>query len=178
MTIQEAKDSDAGNVWQVHREAFGYDKEADLVKALLGDPTARPLYSFLSIHSGRAIGHVLFTSARLEGATTDVSLSILAPLAVIPGFQKQGVGGALIGHGLRCLADAGVELVFVLGHPDYYPRHGFMPAGARGFEAPYLIPRKHADAWMVQELRPGVIGTVSGRVRCAEMLNKPEHWRE
>ena len=49
------------------------------------------------------------------------------------------------------MAESGVELVFVLGHPDYYPRHGFKPAGALGFEAPYPIPDKNVNAWMVQK---------------------------
>ena len=103
---------------------------------------------------------------------------ILAPLAVIPDKQSRGVGGRLIREGLRLLSESGVELVFVLGHPEYYPRHGFKPAGALGFEAPYSIPDEHADAWMVQELCPGVIGRVSGKVMCADVLNQPEHWRE
>jgi putative acetyltransferase len=71
-----------------------------------------------------------------------------------------------------------VELVFVLGHPDYYPRHGFVPAGVLGFEATYAIEEKNAGAWMVQELRPGVIGAVNGRIVCADVLDRPEHWRE
>jgi putative acetyltransferase len=83
-----------------------------------------------------------------------------------------------IEKGLRHLTKTGVDLVFVLGHPEYYPRYGFKPAGHLGFEAPYPIPDEHADAWMVQALRPGVIGSVSGKVRCADELNMPEHWRE
>ena len=76
------------------------------------------------------------------------------------------------------LKQSGVELVFVLGHPDYYPRSGFTPAGELGYEAPYHIPEEHSGAWMVQELSPGVIGRVKGKVQCSEVLNKPEHWRE
>ncbi len=93
-------------------------------------------------------------------------------------MHNQGVGGQLIKEGLKLLSESGVELVFVLGHPEYYPRHGFKPAGALGFEAPYPIPDEHANAWMVQELRPGVIGSVSGKIICADVLNHPEHWRE
>ena len=178
MKIREASDSDLNDVLSVEKEAFGYDKESNLVKDLLSDSSARPLYSLLAFNDDRAVGHVLFTSARLEGAQNGVSISILAPLAVIPDLQKQGVGGKLIERGLKHLADSGVDLVFVLGHPDYYPRYGFKPAGVQGFEAPYPIPEEHADAWMVQELRPGVLGSVTGKVRCADMLNKPEHWRE
>lgn len=178
MKIREATDPDLDDVLSVEKEAFGYDKEANLVKDLLNDPSARPLYSLLAFNDDRAVGHVLFTSARLEGTQNDVSISLLAPLAVIPDFQKRGVGGKLIEHGLQHLADSGVDLVFVLGHPDYYPRYGFKPAGIKGFDAPYPIPEEHANAWMVQELRPGMMGKVCGKVRCADMLNKPEHWRE
>jgi putative acetyltransferase len=57
-------------------------------------------------------------------------------------------------------------------------RFGFKPAGVRGFEAPYPIPAKDASAWMVQELRPNVVGKYSEKISCADALNKPEHWRE
>lgn len=178
MEIREAKDTDVSEVLLVEKEAFGYDKEANLVKDLLSDPSAQPLYSILAFENNKAIGHILFTSACLEGKQNGASLSLLAPLAVLPDYQKQGVGGKLIAHGLKLLTAAGIDLVFVLGHPGYYPRYGFKPAGVQGFEAPYPIPAEHADAWMVQELRSGIIGSVSGKVQCANMLDKPEHWRE
>lgn len=178
MVIREASDSDFNDVFSVEKEAFGYVKEANLVRDLLSDPSAKPLYSLLAFENDRAVGHILFTSACLEGSPKAASISILAPLAIIPDFQKQGIGGKLIEHGLNYLSKAGVDLVFVLGHPGYYPRYGFRPAGVQGFEAPYPIPEEHADAWMVQELRSGVIGSVSGKVRCADILNRPEHWRE
>ncbi|VEN73971.1 putative acetyltransferase; KpLE2 phage-like element [Candidatus Desulfarcum epimagneticum] len=178
MEIREATDADLNDVFSVEKEAFGYDKEAKLTRDLLSDPSAKPLYSFLAFDHDRAVGHILFTSARLKGERQGASISLLAPLAVIPAFQKQGVGGALIRSGLERLADDGVDLVFVLGHPEYYPRYGFKPAGARGFDAPFPIPEEHAGAWMLQELRPGATGGASGQVVCADMLNKPEHWRE
>jgi putative acetyltransferase len=103
---------------------------------------------------------------------------ILAPLAILSNAQGKGIGGKLIEEGLSQLFESTVDLVFVLGHPEYYPRFGFEPAGVRGFEAPYPIPDKDASAWMVHELRPGVIGSLSGKIICAEMLYKPEHWRE
>jgi putative acetyltransferase len=71
-----------------------------------------------------------------------------------------------------------VDLVFVLGNPEYYPSFGFKPAGNLGFDEPYPIPEKNADAWMVQALRPGAIGTIGGKIICADKLNKPEYWRE
>ena len=182
MYIRESAEADLNEVLRIEREAFGYDKEAELVRELLTDPTAKPNLSLLAFegdnNENKPIGHILFTAARLEETEDEAAVALLAPLAVVPDSQNRGVGGALIRHGLKQLTQSGVDLVFVLGHPDYYPRHGFRPAGERGFTAPYPIPEQHAGAWMVQELRPGIIGKVSGLVRCAEMLDKPEHWRE
>lgn len=178
MQIREAVETDLNDVLSIERLAFGYEKEAELVRELLHDPSAKPLLSLLALKKGRAVGHILFTSAHLSDSKDAASIVILAPLAIVPDFQKQGIGGKLIEHGLALLSRSGVDLVFVLGHPEYYPRYGFTPAGQIGFEAAYPIPDEHAGAWMVQALRSGVIGTVSGKIICADALNKPEHWRE
>ena len=178
MYIREAAEKDLNDVLLIERLAFGYDKEANLVRELLYDPSAKPLLSLLAFKNDRAVGHILFTTAQLSDTQDTASIVILAPLAIVPDAQKQGIGGKLIKQGLRLLSKSSVDLVFVLGHPRYYPRFGFTPAGRLGFEAPYPIPDEHADAWMVQALWPGVIGTISGKVICADALNKPEHWRE
>ena len=181
LIIRKSTESDLNDVLDVEAQAFGNEEGpeiVDLVNGLLFDPTAIPLLSLMAVNDDRAIGHILFTNARISSSKKSISAAILAPLAVIPDAQSQGVGGQLIEEGLRLLSESGVELVFVLGHPDYYPRHGFKPAGALGFEAPYPIPDKNANAWMVQELRTGVINSVSGKVICADALNQPEHWRE
>ncbi len=178
MQIREAVETDLNDVLLIERLAFGYDKEAKLVRDLLHDPSAKPVLSLLAFQKDRALGHILFTTAQLSGGQDSASIVILAPLAIVPDAQKQGIGGKLIEKGLELLSKSGVDLVFVLGHPEYYPRYGFKPAGDLGFEAPYPIPDVHANAWMVQALRSGVTGIVSGKVICADVLNKPEHWRE
>ncbi len=178
MLIRKALDSDFDDVFSVEYEAFGSHDIANLVKDLLNDPTAEPSISLLAVENQRAVGHILFTKAHSE-PESDLSVYILAPLAVIPEYQNQGIGGKLINEGLRYLKHMNVDIVFVLGHPGYYPRHGFISdAGRLGFEAPYPIEEKHADAWMLQELRPDIIGNFRGKIRCADALDKPEHWRE
>ena len=178
MYIRTATDADLNEVLSVERLAFGHATEAELVRVLLDDPSAKPFVSLLALTNDRAVGHILFTAARLTKTDQTASITILAPLAIVPDAQKQGIGGMLIERGLQLLSKSGVDLVFVLGHPAYYPRYGFKPAGRLGFEAPYPIPDEHADAWMVQAIRPGVIGTVRGKVMCADALNQPEYWRE
>jgi predicted N-acetyltransferase YhbS len=136
------------------------------------------LLSLVAETDGKLVGHILFTVARLQPGNQEVSVRILAPLAVSTDFQCEGIGGVLIKEGLKELAESGVDLVFVLGHPGYYPKFGFQTAGLLGLQAPYPIPSQHADAWMVQELNTGVIGSIDGRVQCSKILNQPQHWHE
>ena len=178
MIIKNATDSDLNCVLGIQTDAFGHNKESNLVNDLLNDDSAKPLLSLLAVDDKEAVGHILFTKVRITGNEDALFAMILAPLAIMPNAQGKGVGGKLIKEGLSQLFEANVNLVFVLGHPEYYPRFGFKPAGIRGFEAPYPIPDKNASAWMVQELRPGVIGNFSGKIICADTLNEPEHWRE
>lgn len=181
MEIRSAVTGELDEILGIHRAAFGEDEGpeiAELVGNLLVDDTALPLFSLVAVDKGDLVGHVLFTRARLSGPDEPVSAQLLAPLAVRPGAQKMGVGTRLIEAGLTELKQAGVDLVFVLGHPGYYPRCGFTPAGALGFEAPYPIAEKNAAAWMVQDLSGAAIGKLSGKVGCAAALDRPAYWRE
>lgn len=179
--IRKSIESDKTEIAKIHRAAFGEEKGsviADLAIGLLADKTAMPLLSLVAVDQNRLIGHVIYTKVSIAEAEESVSAQILAPLAVLPDAQRTGVGTRLIKEGLEQLRALGVELVFVLGHPDYYPRCGFTPAGELGFEAPYPIPEEHAAAWMVQDLTGETIGRIKGRVQCSEVLSQPEHWRE
>lgn len=178
--IRETGKKDFSDIMMVEERAFGYDKEAKLTADLLGDSTANPILSLLAYYESKAIGHIIFTRVYIDEMNTDQPLiHILAPLAVIPEYQKQGVGGLLISEGLKRLKESGSELVFVLGHMDYYPKHGFIPdAGKMGYAAPYKIPKKYANAWMAQSLNEGEFSIKRGKVLCCNELNKPEHWRE
>ena len=181
MEIRKSGYSDDKNIQKLHLDAFGEsegEEIANLVSDLFNDKTAQPLLSLVAVDDGEIVGHILFTSVKIKHTTKPVSAYILAPLAVSPACQKTGIGGKLIEQGLELLGKAGADLVFVLGHPEYYPRAGFRPAGAVGFIAPYPIPEKSADAWMVLELKHGIIGNIKGEVQCAETLNQPQHWQE
>nr|WP_246422326.1 N-acetyltransferase [Roseospira visakhapatnamensis] len=177
--IRETTETDRSTLLGIQRRAFGRDMEAHLTRDLLRDPSAAPRLSLLALDEDRlegpsALGHILFTAASLDGAP-HVTVSVLAPLAVEPDVQRHGIGDALTRAGLARLTQAGVDLVFLVGHPPYYPRFGFQPAGPLGFEAPVPIPPEFADAWMVVALRDGLIGAVSGGVRWAETFHRPEY---
>lgn len=178
--IRKTTSNDFNEIMDVETQAFGSDKEAQLTAELLADSTATPYLSLLAFHNGEAIGHILFTRVYLDKMEKEQPLAhILAPLAVKPAFQKQGVGGQLIQEGLKRLQTLRSEMVFVLGHMEYYPKFGFIPdAGKIGYAAPYTIPDEFANAWMVQSINPEGFTLPKGNVICSNELNKPEHWRE
>ena len=181
MDIRKSYETDKIEIISVHVQAFGKEKGPEigqLVNDLFSDKTASPLLSLVAIENEEIVGHILYTKVTISGATENLPAQILAPLAVLPKFQNKGVGAQLINIGLHELKKNGVKLVFVLGHPGYYPRCGFNPAGIHGFDAPYHIPEEHSGAWMVQELSPGQIGAEKGKIQCSDVLNQPEHWRE
>jgi predicted N-acetyltransferase YhbS len=178
MLIRPAKPSDTDALLGVERAAFGGGEEAALVEALLADPSATPIINLIAEEDGEIVGHVLFTHAVARTAHANVAATCLAPLAVAPSAQGQGIGQALSMEGIAAARMLGIGLVFVLGHIDYYPRIGFRPAAPLGLLAPYPIDPKVADAWMVLETEPGLLGKVQGTVLCADALMSPEMWVE
>lgn len=177
--IRETNTDDFNDIMTVEKQAFGYDKEARLVAELLADRTAKPMVSLLAFHKDEAIGHILFTRAYFDNQEAQPMMHILAPLAVKPEYQRQGIGGMLIQAGIEKLREKCSNLVFVLGHAAYYPKYGFIPHAARlGYPAPYLIPEEFSDYWMVQPISPKGFEVGKGKIRCSDELNKPEHWRD
>jgi putative acetyltransferase len=181
LKIRVAIESDRSEILDIHKQAFGNEKGpviAKLVDDLLDDETAKPILSLVAVDDTKTVGHILYTKAIITQTEASVSAQILAPIAILPTAQKCGIGQKLINEGLNQLQKSGTELVFVLGHPTYYPRCRFAPAGEQGFEAPYLIPEEHSAAWMVQELNGDALGRIHGKVKCSKVLNEPQHWRE
>ncbi len=177
LNIRETTPADIEEILYVEREAFQRDSEANINRDLITDPSAEPRVSLLAIVENQPVGHILFTRGYIEG-NPRIRVSFLAPLAVIPKFQKQRIGAALIKEGITRLSKIGVDLVFLLGHPEYYPRFGFEAASKLGFQPTYPIPSEVADAWMVLPLRPDIIGAISGKVICCDVMNKPEVWHQ
>ena len=94
--IRETNTDDFDSIMTVEKQAFGYDKEAQLVADLLADKTAKPMVSLLAFYKGEAVGHILFTRAYFDGQGAQQMMQILAPLAVKPEYQRQGIGGMVL----------------------------------------------------------------------------------
>jgi putative acetyltransferase len=151
---------DDGAVDAVVARAFGRREEADLLRALRrGAPGA---FELVAEEGGRVTGHIAFSPVVPERLAPGVVAFGLGPMAVAPDRQHAGVGSALVRAGLVACAERGVGLVFVLGHPGYYPRFGFRPAAERGFR--YRSPAFDA-AFFVVELVAGAGLEGGGSVR-------------
>ena len=160
MTVICAETSaDWAAIHDVNVCAFGRDNEARLVDALRTSSTFVPPLSLVAVDADRIVGHILFSRIHIRTAAGDVPALALAPMAVLPERQRGGVGATLIRHGLDAARRLGHRIVVVVGHPGYYPRFGFVPARARGLDAPFPDA-----AFMVQELAPGALEGVRGTV--------------
>lgn len=109
----------------------------------------------------------MFTPVTLS-ADSDLKLMGLAPMAVSPDHQKQGVGSALVHAGLEKCGQMGFVGVVVLGYPEYYPRFGFSPASRFGMDSEYDVPE---DVFMVLELEPDALHGKTGRVKYHAVFN-------
>jgi len=183
ITLRKTVPKDLETILEVELLAFKGDRSIKtLVTELLVDPSAEPIISLLAYDDEKPVGHILFSKAKIKSGWGFCSLKpgsyILAPLAVIPEAQKQGIGGMLIKEGLCALRKIGAERCFVLGHKEYYPRFGFIPNAIKaGFPAPYPIPEKNHDAWMWQDLTDDPCDE-KGQIICANALMRKKYWRE
>ncbi|MFP4440321.1 MAG: GNAT family N-acetyltransferase [Chloroflexaceae bacterium] len=130
ITIRPERPTDAPAVADLLEQAFGGTGEVNLVAALHRHDAVT--VALVALVNEQVVGHILFSPVTLEVDPAYANAIALAPLAVLPGCRRQGIGGRLIQAGLAACREAGYALVVVLGHPDYYPAYGFQPAKRYG----------------------------------------------
>jgi putative acetyltransferase len=161
LAIRQEFDADAAAVGQVVRQAFGRDDETKLVERLRTGGWTRA--GLVAEWDGRVVGHVLFSDLAIVTPSGTRNALALAPLAVVPEFQSQGIGSRLVRRGLELCRRQGHTIVVVVGHPRYYPRFGFSAELAGRLESPYA-----GESFMALELTPGALAGVTGRVEYPE----------
>lgn len=162
MLIRRETSNDYEKVYYVVKQAFAYAEhsdgnEQDLVEALRESSAFIPQLSLVAEIDGKIVGHILFTEAKVG---SDIVL-VLAPLSVLPEFQKQGVGAALIRKGHETGKELGYEYSLVLGSEKYYPRFGYLPAIQFGIEIPEGMPSVNFMAIQLQEHARPINGAVT-----------------
>ena len=157
--IRSERPEDATAVRHVHEAAFGRSNEATLVELLR--KANKALISLVAVNDGLIVGHILFSPVTVADAPEDFRAAGLAPVGVLPAFQKIGIGSRLIREGLLDCKRDGYDAVVVLGDPRYYSRFGFLRASDHQLDNEY-----HAhEAFMVTELREAALQEVRGLVK-------------
>lgn len=151
--------NDRDAVYAVNAAAFETRIEADLVDKLRVQ--ARPVISLVAEENGKVVGHILFSAVTLSGHP-EVKIMGLAPMAVEPEHQRKGIGSALVRAGLEQCERLGFTAVVVLGHPEYYPRFGFLPSSRFGIDCEYEVPE---EAFLVVELQSGALSGKTGKIK-------------
>ena len=159
MIIRDERPVDVDSIRAVNLTAFETSTEADLVDALRRRAT--PLISLVAEDGANVVGHILFSPVTLA-SEPGLTLMGLAPMAVVPSRQRQGVGSSLVREGLDRCRQVNAAAVVVLGHPEYYPRFGFLPAARLFLRCEYDVPE---DVFMVMELDQGTLKGKSGTIQ-------------
>ena len=159
LRIRPKNEADRGAVRAVNIAAFETPAEADLVDALRAK--AIQLVSLVAEVEGGTVGHILFSPVSLINYP-QVKLMGLGPMAVVPRHQRRGIGSALIHEGLGHCKQLGYQGVVVIGHAEYYPRFGFVPATTFSIRSGYDVPE---NVFMIAELETGALHGVAGLIR-------------
>ncbi|MCG6949362.1 MAG: N-acetyltransferase [Acidobacteria bacterium] len=161
ISIRREEPGDFEAVHDLNLAAFEGGPEAALVDSLRA--SCPDYLSLVAEDEGRVVGHILFTPVVIQSGEGDVEGVGLAPMAVLPDLQGNGIGSDLVNHGLEMLRSRSCPFVIVLGHPDYYPRFGFERASRYDLTSQWEgVPD---EAFMILVLQPGVLPAAGGVAR-------------
>ena len=162
MIIRIEKQEDYNAVKTLNEIAFGQPDEAELISKLRLNTRYIPELSLVAEENEKIIGHILFTPLEIVNDEIIQSSLALAPMSVLPEYQGKGIGSALVEAGFQKAKELGFTSVIVLGHPDYYPRFGFLPAEQFDIHPPVEEWKK---AFFAKELVSDALKNISGKVR-------------
>jgi len=155
--IRDEQPGDVAAIDDVNRRAFGQDEEARIVGALRSSGAV--LLSLVATVDGEVVGHIMYSPVVVGEKIRGVGLG---PMAVLPEYQRQGIGSRLVEAGNRRLKATGWPFIVVLGHPEYYPRFGFKPASVRGVTCEWEVPD---NVFLLLVLDEGKMLGVSGQTK-------------
>src|SRR5574341_1853240 len=167
IVIRPEEPRDIAAIRKVVEEAFGQPAEANLVDALRRNGKAT--LSLVAEDDGQIVGHILFSPVTIESGDDQFAGIGVAPMAVLPESQSRGIGSLLVKRGLERCREAGHQFAVVLGHPEYYPRFGFVPASRFHLRCEYEVAD---EVFMAMELREGALQNRAGMARYQPEFNE------
>ncbi len=167
IVIREENPEDIAAIHQVNEMAFNRAAEADLVDELRRKE--KVIRSCVAEQDGEVVGHILFSPVTIESGANKYKAAGLAPMAVLPQYQNRGIGSLLVKDGIRRCREAGYNSVVVLGHSEYYPRFGFVPAGRYGLKSEFNVAD---EVFMALELSEEALKNCPGVVKYQPEFNQ------
>lgn len=168
ITIRQEQIEDYATTEKVVETAFkgmelSDEKEHKLVARIRRAKVFIPELSLIAVHEDtkEIIGHILLSKIKIVNQEHAVESLALAPVSVLPDYQKEGIGKRLMHEALNKAKELGYKSIVVMGHPEYYPKFGFKRASFWDIKAPFEVPD---EAFMALELEQHALDNVSGVV--------------
>ncbi len=168
MNIRKEESKDYKEVFNLIKSAFENEEYSDhteqfLVERLRNSDAFVPELSMVAEMNGEIAGYILLTKIKIINDHTEGTISLaLAPVAVLPTYQRKGIGGALINAAHQKAKELGFGSVIVLGHTKYYPRFGYEMTNKYGIKLPFEVPDENC---MLIELTENALKDVKGIVK-------------
>lgn len=169
IVIRPESPDDRDGISELTRRAFACEEEVGLIIDIRNSEYFIPGLSLVAVQDDAIVGHILFSKIRLKTEAGEIPVLSLAPMAVSPEYQRQGIGIRLVEAGLEEAGRLGHTIVVVIGHPEYYPRFGFKPARANGIDIGLEVPD---EAFMVLELEEGALANLDGIIQFSPPFEK------
>ncbi|MEC9491430.1 GNAT family N-acetyltransferase [Flexistipes sp.] len=170
LIIREEQERDFGEIYRLNNEAFGRSEEAELVNELRENDGI--IISLVALLSNLIVGHILYTPCKINSHKNELTGAALGPMAVLPGYQKKGIGRKMVEESIEILSEAAYPFIAVLGYPEYYSQFGFTPAGKHGLRCQWDVPD---EAFMIlpldSERTDEITGTVTYRPEFSKFAN-------
>jgi putative acetyltransferase len=169
LIIRPERPSDYEVIKDVNNKAFGQVKEGNLIEKLRLEPAYIRDLSLVALVRGKVVGHILFFPVNIVKEENSTPTLSLAPMSVLPDYQRKGIGSSLISQGLEIARQSGFISVVAVGHPGLYPRFGFRQAAQWGISSPWELPD---GVFMALELKERALEGVSGKVEFSSVFNE------
>ena len=160
LAFRPEQTGDEASIRELNEQAFGQPNEANLVDTLRRRGAV--VLSMVAIENNHVVGHILFTETIVAEADSQFRVLGLGPMAVLPSYQRKGIGSGLLERALDRCRELDYGAVVVIGHPEFYPRFGFVPARLKGIRCEFDVPD---EAFMVLELRGDALDGRSRLIR-------------
>lgn len=162
ITIRNEQPVDHRAVEELTREAFWNlfvpgCSEHYLAHIMRDHPDFMPELDFVAVSKdNRVVGSIMYTKSSVVDADdtgTKIDTISFGPISVLPEFQKQGIGSALIKHSLAVAQENSHKAVIIFGHPHNYCKHGFKNGKDFGISN---SEGRYPYGLLALELEPGV----------------------